>query len=52
RPEATRRFSKGETMPSLVMDDPRPIPGLDALLGMRKYRTDSKWTLKAYADEA
>ena len=52
RPEATRRFSKGETMPQLAMDNPRSIPGLDALLGMRKYRTDRAWTLKAYADQA
>jgi TPR repeat protein len=52
RPEATRRFSKGETMPQLAMDNPRSIPGLDALLGMRKYRTDREWTLKAYADQA
>jgi hypothetical protein len=39
-------------MPQLVMDNPRPIPGLDALLGMRKHRTDMEWTLKAYADQA
>jgi hypothetical protein len=52
RPEATRRSSKGETMPQLAMDNPRSIPGLDALLGMRKYRTDREWTLKAYADQA
>jgi TPR repeat protein len=52
RPEATRRFSKGETMPQLVIDNPRPIPGLDALLGVRKHRTDREWTLKAYIDQA
>ena len=52
RPEATRRFSKGETMPQLVMDDPRRIPGIDALLGMRKHQTDREWTLKAYIEQA
>ncbi|MDR5751500.1 MULTISPECIES: DUF6396 domain-containing protein [unclassified Caballeronia] len=50
--DATRRFKKGETMPQLVMNDPRLIPGLDALLGMRKFRSDSEWTLKAYVEEA
>jgi hypothetical protein len=38
-------------MPQLAMDNPRSIPGLDALLGMRKYRTDSEWTLKTYIDQ-
>jgi uncharacterized protein len=49
--DATRRFRKGETMPQLVLNDPRPIPGLDALLGMRKHRSDREWTLKAYIDQ-
>jgi len=51
-PDARRRFRKGETMPSLVLNDPRIIPGLDALLGMRRHRTDRPWTLMAYLDEA
>ncbi|MDR5751376.1 sel1 repeat family protein [Caballeronia sp. LZ024] len=50
--DATRRFRKGETMPQLVMNNSRLIPGLDALLGMRKFRRDSEWTLKAYVEEA
>lgn len=50
--DATRRLRKGETMPQLVMNDPRPIPGLDALFGMRKHRSDREWTLKAYIDQA
>ncbi|PTR02107.1 hypothetical protein C8K18_104410 [Paraburkholderia sp. GV068] len=50
--DATRRFRKGETMPQLALNDPRPIPGLDWLLGMRKYRSDREWTLKAYIDQA
>jgi hypothetical protein len=49
--DATRRFRKGETMPQLVLNDPRPIPGLDTLLGMRKHRSDREWTLKAYIDQ-
>jgi hypothetical protein len=50
--DATRRFRKGETMPQLALNDPPPIPGLDRLLGMRKYRSDREWTLKAYIDQA
>ena len=34
--DARRRFRKGETMPQLALNDPRPISGLDWLLGMRK----------------
>ena len=49
--DAARRFRKGETMPQLVLNDPRPIPYLDALLGMRKHRSDREWTLKAYIDQ-
>jgi hypothetical protein len=49
--EATCRFRKGETMPQLAMKNPRPIPGLDALLGMRIYRTNARWRLVAYTDE-
>jgi hypothetical protein len=51
-PEATRRFSKGETIPNLVLNDPRIIPGLDWLLGMRTHKTNMAWTLKAYVDQA
>jgi hypothetical protein len=46
--DATRRFRKGETMPQLVMDNPRPIPGLDALLGMRVHCTNATWSLVSY----
>jgi hypothetical protein len=38
-------------MPYLVLKKPRPIPGLDALLGMRRRRADAEWTLKAYTDQ-
>jgi TPR repeat protein len=50
--DATRRFRKGETMPQLVMDDRRPIPLLDTLFGMRKYRTDADWSLVSYDKRA
>jgi hypothetical protein len=50
RPEATRQFTKGETMPQLVMNNPRLIRGLDALLGMRVHRIDATWSLVSYND--
>jgi TPR repeat protein len=49
--QATRRISKGETMPRLAINNPRGIPGLDALLGMRVERTDTTWSLVSYSDE-
>jgi hypothetical protein len=51
-PEATRRFSKGETMPHLVLNDPRIIPGLDWLLGMRTHKTNREWSLVSYGEQA
>jgi uncharacterized protein len=50
--DATRHFRKGETMPQLVMDDRRPIPFLDMLLGMRKHRTHADWSLVSYDEQA
>jgi uncharacterized protein len=38
-------------MPQLALRNPRPIPGLDALLGMRIHRTNAHWSLMAYTDE-
>ncbi|MCA8012653.1 sel1 repeat family protein [Burkholderia vietnamiensis] len=46
--EATRYVSKGEIMPPLAVDNPRPLPGLDALLGMRVHSTDEVWRLESY----
>jgi uncharacterized protein len=51
-PEAMRRFSKGETMPQLVLNDPRIIPGLDWLLGMRTHKTNREWSLVSYDEQA
>ncbi|RAR51919.1 hypothetical protein C7401_13582 [Paraburkholderia unamae] len=50
--EATRHFRKGETMPQLVLDDRRPVPFLDSLLGMRKHRTNADWSLVSYDEQA
>lgn len=51
-PEATRRFSKGETMPHLVLNDPRIVPGLDWLLGVRTHKTNREWSLVSYDERA
>jgi TPR repeat protein len=50
--DATQRIGKGAIMPRLTVNQPRAIPGLDALLGMRQHHTDATWTLIAYTDEA
>jgi TPR repeat protein len=50
--DATQRIGKGAIMPRLTINQPRAIPGLDALLGMRQHHTDATWTLIAYTDEA
>jgi uncharacterized protein len=34
------------------MDDRRPVPFLDTLLGMRKHRTNADWSLVSYDDQA
>lgn len=46
--EATRYISKGEIMPPLAINNSRPIPGLDALLGMRARSTEETWRLESY----
>jgi uncharacterized protein len=42
----------GQVMPTLTMDCPRLLPGLDALLGMRKHTTAVAWKLISYSDQA
>ena len=49
--EATPQFQKGETVP-YVLNDPRLIPSLDAVLATRRHRIDGRWALIAYLDEA
>ncbi len=51
-PEATRYLSKGEIMPRLTINHPRPIRLLDALLGMRSDRTGAPWSLVSYDERA
>ncbi len=50
--EATQHFSKGQTMPDLLLRYPRSMKMLDALLGVRESRTPTTWSLVAYPDEA
>lgn len=51
-PKATRRIGKGETMPALTISNPRSVPGLDALLGMRTHRTPVTWSLVSHDGQA
>ena len=50
--DAARHIGKGEAMPQLVLNNPRPIPGLDALLGVRLHRTDATRSLVSSAKQA
>jgi TPR repeat protein len=50
--DATLRFTKGEIVPPLVYDDPRLIPGLDRLLGMRQHFVEVNWRLVSYDAQA
>ncbi|QBR03577.1 sel1 repeat family protein [Paraburkholderia pallida] len=51
-PEATQHFSKGQTMPDLLLRYPRSMKILDALLGVREDRTYATWTLVSYSKQA
>jgi len=50
--EEETRFSKGETMPQLLVYRPRVIPLLEDLFGMRRVPTDVAWKLVSYLDQA
>ncbi|WP_456151704.1 SEL1-like repeat protein [Cupriavidus pauculus] len=52
KPDATRYFKEGDVMPPLVYEDPRPIPGLDRLLGKRQRISDVGWQLISYDVDA
>jgi len=38
-------------MPQLAVNNPRLIPGLDALLGMRVHSTNETWHLESFGRE-
>ncbi|WP_454766920.1 SEL1-like repeat protein [Cupriavidus campinensis] len=48
--EATRHIHKGDTMPPLIVDNPRFLSWLDDWLGMRRVALTVTWELVSYAD--
>ena len=46
------RDSSRENKSEPVVDDRRPVPFLDTLLGMRKHRTNADWRLVSYDEQA
>ncbi|MGH8781298.1 SEL1-like repeat protein [Paraburkholderia sp.] len=50
--DAQRRFLKGDTLPSLVVHEPRKLVLLDSLMGTRQQTTKVTWQLVAYIDQA
>lgn len=49
---AHRRFAKGDTFPSLTVDEPRQLALVDRWLGSRQRVANVVWQLTAYTDEA
>ncbi|CAE6823896.1 hypothetical protein R69927_05617 [Paraburkholderia domus] len=39
-------------MPPLVMNNPRTVPALDSLLGIRQHRSEVEWKLISSDDQA
>ncbi|MFM0366231.1 SEL1-like repeat protein [Paraburkholderia sediminicola] len=50
--DAQRRFLKGDTLPSLVVQEPRTLSFLDRLKGKRQRTSQVAWQLVAYIDQA
>ncbi|WP_240159084.1 MULTISPECIES: sel1 repeat family protein [Burkholderiaceae] len=50
--DAQRRFLKGDTLPSLVVREPRALAFLDRMMGARQQVAKVAWELVAYIDQA
>jgi uncharacterized protein len=50
--DAKRRFLKGDTLPSLVVQEPRQLALLDRVIGSRRKTADVAWELMKYIEEA
>jgi len=50
--DATRRFLKGDSLPSVVVHEPRRLAVLDSMLGTRQHIASVAWELVAYLDQA
>lgn len=49
--DAQRRFLKGDTLPSLVVQESRTLSFLDRLIGTRQRTSQVAWQLVAYIDQ-
>ena len=50
--DAKRRFLKGESLPSVVVHEPRRLAVLDSMMGTRQHMAPVAWELVAYLDQA
>ncbi len=50
--DAQRRFLKGDTLPSLLVHEPRAAAFLDRMMGTRQQVVHVAWELVAYIDQA
>jgi hypothetical protein len=50
--DAQRRFLKGDTLPSIVVHEPRKVALLDRWIGTRQHLAKVEWQLVAYSDQA
>jgi TPR repeat protein len=50
--DTQRRFLKGDLLPPLVVQEPRPLSFLDSLMGKRQQTSQVAWQLVAYIDPA
>jgi hypothetical protein len=50
--DAQRRFLKGDTLPSVVVHEPRKVVLLDRWIGARQHTAQVEWQLIAYSDQA
>jgi uncharacterized protein len=50
--DTQRRFVKGDTLPPLVVQEPRTLSFLDSLMGKRQQTSQVAWQLVAYIDQA
>jgi len=50
--DATRRFLKGDALPSVIVHEPRRLAVLDSVMGTRQRMAPVAWELVAYLDQA
>ncbi|WP_244098264.1 SEL1-like repeat protein [Burkholderia ambifaria] len=50
--DTKRRFLKGDSLPSVVVHEPRRLAILDSMMGTRQHMAPVAWELVAYLDQA